>query len=346
MRSNQLSYPPAGHIIPAGNVIPTPRCRKTAPRYDEEQIIPRERNLFSVIPRGRKPPRNRLGVGRLKYNRCMTGSLGIRWLGTAGIELQSRGERLLVDPYLSRFPLHCALIGRHSSRRDVVLRHLHPAPTVLVTHAHFDHLLDVPTVCGEFGSTAYGSPNTGAILRAHGIPSAQVRCTAVGESLAAGPFDITVFPGRHGRVAGVLPFAGALPKRLNPPLRLSDYRMDSMFSFHIRTAEASILIWNDPGIKDIPAADVIFFCPLWGARSCADAAKAARASLIIPVHWDIFFSGLDRPLRPMLVPPGWRSMRFRRMDPRAFSAGVKRLVPGVSVRIPDPFELVTWRSTA
>jgi L-ascorbate metabolism protein UlaG (beta-lactamase superfamily) len=272
----------------------------------------------------------------------MTDGLSFRWLGTAGIELQSRGGRLLIDPYLSRFPLHCALFGRHPPRRDVVLRHVQSAQTVLVSHAHFDHLLDVPTVCGELGATAYGSPNTCAILRAHGIPSERVQDTAAGESFRVGRFDIRVFPGRHGRMAGVLPYAGPLPKRLKPPLRLSDYRMDSIFSFFIRTPEASILVWNHPETKDIPKADILFFCPLWGAGSCAGAAKAARASMIVPVHWDNFFSPLDRPPRPMLVPPGWRSPWFRRTDPESFAANLKRLLPDVSVRIPDPFDPVMF----
>jgi L-ascorbate metabolism protein UlaG (beta-lactamase superfamily) len=276
------------------------------------------------------------------YNPFMTDGLSFRWLGTAGIELQSHGGRLLIDPYLSRFPLHCALVGRHPSRRDVVLRHVQSAQTVLVSHAHFDHLLDVPTVCGELEATAYGSPNTCAILRAHGISSKRVQDIAAGDSFLIGRFDIRVFPGRHGRMAGVLPYAGPLPKRLKPPLRLSDYRMDSIFSFFIRTPEASILVWNHPETKDIPKADILFFCPLWGAGSCAEAAKAARASMIVPVHWDNFFSPLDRPLRPMLVPPGWRSPWFRRTDPESFAADVKRLLPDVSVRIPDPFTPVLF----
>ena len=116
--------------------------------------------------------------------------------------------------------------------------------------------------------------------------------------------------------------------------------MDSMFSFHIRTADASILVWNGPEDAEVPAADVLVFCPLWGGRSCADVARAARASMIVPVHWDNFFSPMDRPLRPMLVPPGWRSLWFRRTDPFSFAAHVNRLLADVSVRIPIPLETV------
>jgi L-ascorbate metabolism protein UlaG (beta-lactamase superfamily) len=270
----------------------------------------------------------------------MTGNLRFRWLGTAGIELECRGERLLIDPYLSRFPLRYVLFGRPEPRRDLVKRYLAPARTVLVSHAHYDHVMDVPTVCRDFGATAYGSPNTCAILEAHGIPSGQIQTVKKGDSIAAGPFDIRIFPGRHGRMAGRIPHTGPLPAKLIPPLRLSDYRMDDMFSFLVRAADASILVWNDPDEFGIPRADLLFFSPLWGARSCARTAKAAQASNVVPVHWDDFFSPLERPVRPMIVPPGWRSPWIRRMDPAGFALALNRLLPELKVLIPRIFTYV------
>ncbi len=272
----------------------------------------------------------------------MTDSLHFRWLGTAGIELECRGERILIDPYLSRVPLRYIFAGRPSSRRDLIKRYLAPAGTVLVSHAHFDHLLDVPTVCREFGSIAYGSVNTGAILRAHGIPSVQIRTVEAGDSFTAGPFEIRILPGRHGRMVGLLPYTGPLPMRLNPPLRLSEYRMDRMFSFQVQTADASILVWNGPEEDRIPRADMLFFCPLWGARVCAHISKAARSSTVVPVHWDDFFSPLERSARPLVAPPGWRSPWIRRMDPAAFAISLNRLLPEVKVVVPNilqPMEL-------
>ncbi len=265
----------------------------------------------------------------------MENRLHFRWLGTAGIELEFRGERILIDPYLSRFPIWNAILGRPKPKRDLILRYLSPARAVLVSHSHFDHLADVPDVCREFSATAYGSPNSSAILRAHDIPAEQVKTVTAGDSISIEPFHVTVFSGRHGRMAGLLPYKGKLPAYLKPPLRLSDYRMDSMFSFHLQTARASCLVWNSPDTRDIPRADILFFCPLWGVRSCAAVVAAAKVKVLVPVHWDDFFSPLDRLPRPLLVPPGWSSPWIRRMNPSAFARSVNRILPDVSVLIPD-----------
>jgi L-ascorbate metabolism protein UlaG (beta-lactamase superfamily) len=270
----------------------------------------------------------------------MTDGLRFRWLGTAGIELEFRDERILIDPYLSRFPMRYCLFGRPSPRQDPIKRHLLPARAVLVSHAHFDHLLDVPIICREFGTTAYGSPNTSAILRAHGIPEGRIRTIKAGDSFTEGSFEIGIFPGRHGRMAGLLPYTGPLPERLTPPLRLSDYRMDAMFSFLIQTNGASFLVWNGPAESGIPEADVLIFCPLWGDGECAQAARAAKAKVVVPIHWDDFFSPLDRPIRPLIVPPGWKSPWIRRMDPVSVAKSVKRLLPDVKVVIPIILETV------
>jgi L-ascorbate metabolism protein UlaG (beta-lactamase superfamily) len=272
----------------------------------------------------------------------MTDGLRFRWLGTAGIELESRGERILVDPYLSRVPMRYALFGRPAPRRDLVKRHLLPARAVLVSHAHFDHLMDVPNVCREFGAVAYGTANGCRILRAHGIPDRQIRTAASGESVVEGPFAVRFFPGLHGRMAGLLPYTGPLPTRLIPPLRLSDYRMDGMLSFHVQTDEGSILVWNNPAADGIPRSDVLFCCPLWGARTCAQLAEAAGVSLVVPVHWDDFFSPLERPIRPLIAPPGWKSPWIRHIDPVSFADSVRKLAAKIDLVVPDIFQYVEF----
>ncbi|MBN2083824.1 MAG: MBL fold metallo-hydrolase [Anaerolineales bacterium] len=276
----------------------------------------------------------------------MSDALHFRWLGTAGIELEYRGERILIDPYLSRFPIWNTILGRPVPNRDLVTRHLSPARAVLVSHAHFDHLADVPNICREFGAVAYGSANASAILRAHGLPAEQAKTVRVGDAFRVGPFDIRILPGRHGRMLGMLPFTGRLPARLQPPLRLSDYRMDEIFSFLVKAAGRSVLFWNGPESEDIPRADVLFYCPLWGVRECAAVAQAAKASAVIPVHWDDFFCPLDGAYRPLVVPPGWSSPWIRRMEPNVFARSVEKLLPGTRVFIPEILQSIALELAA
>ena len=78
----------------------------------------------------------------------------VTYLGTNGYQFEFKGHALLVDPYFSRVDLlSVALNSRiqpNASRINDGLRHLAPkADAILVTHGHFDHLLDVPADNGK-----------------------------------------------------------------------------------------------------------------------------------------------------------------------------------------------------
>src|SRR6184192_538538 len=75
----------------------------------------------------------------------------VTYRGTNGYEFEFKGHALLVDPYFSRVDvLNVALgprIQPNISRITDAMRHLAPkVDAILVTHGHYDHLLDVPVV--------------------------------------------------------------------------------------------------------------------------------------------------------------------------------------------------------
>ncbi|KNB53177.1 MBL fold metallo-hydrolase [Streptomyces caatingaensis] len=153
----------------------------------------------------------------------------LRWLGVAGWELSFSGHSILVDPYLSRQEYTGpggstidpdTLLAPDTGTVETVARdHLTGAPDlVLVTHGHWDHLLDVPqlldrpawrdatirTLCGE-------TPLH--LLRALGVGRRRLdRCITVtgGEYLRfpEGPtsrppaWTVQVFRSLHSRLPG------------------------------------------------------------------------------------------------------------------------------------------------
>jgi L-ascorbate metabolism protein UlaG (beta-lactamase superfamily) len=270
-------------------------------------------------------------------------SLTYRWLGVAGLEFSFQGFTLLIDPFFSRPGKAAVLVGqRIKANHELIARHVSHADAVLVTHPHYDHLLDVPEVMRRTGAPAYGSPNTSVLLGLHGIPQEKVTIIRVGDRFELGPFTIEVFPSHHTRIPFARWFNGPLPTHLHRkparlPLRLSDYRMDACYSFNIHVDGLVMQIGKHP-----TPAEVLFISPYSGDAPLEVTLHAVRPKWVVPIHWDDFMRPLSRPLRPMLMTPaqGLRSFGslIRRLDLKDFTCAVQQALPEAEVRIPEIFE--------
>jgi hypothetical protein len=79
------------------------------------------------------------------------GAVRITYLGVNGYQFEANGHPLLVDPYFTRAGLTAVALQQRiepdEARIAFGLQHIRPRPdAVLITHAHFDHLLDVPEI--------------------------------------------------------------------------------------------------------------------------------------------------------------------------------------------------------
>jgi L-ascorbate metabolism protein UlaG (beta-lactamase superfamily) len=270
----------------------------------------------------------------------VTDPVWFRWLGVAGIELQSGQHVLLVDPFLTRPPFHRLFFGRVEPDRDLLNAHVRQAEAVLVTHAHWDHLLDVAAIAESTGAVVVGSPNTREILVAQGISPRQVWQVDAGDHLAVGAFQVDVLAAPHGRTPLDWLINGRLPTHLRPPLRLRDYRMDRCFSFRIEVEGLRLLDCPGPAV----AADVLTIGTSVPRAALRRLLRQVRPRLTIPVHWDNLFRPLRQGLQPVLDPPAVRPAPFRRMDPHQFESVVARLAPDTRVLVPKLFERYDLRS--
>jgi L-ascorbate metabolism protein UlaG (beta-lactamase superfamily) len=256
-----------------------------------------------------------------------------RWLGVGGIELRAGNQVLLIDPYVTRFPLWRMAVGRVRPNRELIAEKIPRCDFVLVTHPHVDHLLDVPDVVRNTGAVALGSANTCRLLAVLGVPAAQIREIDVGDQLTLGNLRVDVLPAGHVKFWGWRPFSGPLPSGLRPPLRARDYRMDRCFGFLADAGGRRLL--HCPGTA-VPA-EVLTVKPLGTRARYESLLRTARPRIVIPVHWDDFCRPLSKPVRPILAPSGQAVPPLRRIDLARFKDVVEQIVPGTLVLIPEMF---------
>lgn len=266
-------------------------------------------------------------------------SLEIRWLGVAGIELRANEQILVIDPFVTRPPLRRMWWGRVRSDSVLATTTVPQGDFVLVTHAHWDHVMDVPAVIEQTRAIAYGSPNTCQLLAILGVPVEHLHEIKVGDQLTLGTFQVAIFPAEHGLVLG-RPFAtGSLTPNLRPPLRMRDYRMDTCFSFLIEVDGLRFLDWSSEQSHSAPLADVLSVKPHREQAYYEILLGVVQPRVVIPIHWDDFMRPLSQRLRPMLKPPRLAFPPFTRVDLTAFRLLIKRIAPQTQVFIPEIFHL-------
>ncbi len=257
-------------------------------------------------------------------------SLTLRWLGVAGIEIQAGEQVLAIDPFFTR-PTLLEMFQPVTSNGDLVAEKLPHCNAVLVTHAHYDHLLDVHQVQLGTGAVGYGSANACQLLRLHGVAENQVKQVQVGDILHLGAFHVEVIQGQHSTLPLGRVFSGNLRPGLHPPLRVQDYRMDICLGYLITVMGMRVLVCA----AEPHPADILFIVAQETRRYYLKLFKETQPQTVIPIHWDNFTRPLQKPLQRFTRPgrlPLWQLAMLARQT-----------IPGVNVIIPEIFRKYTIR---
>ncbi len=232
------------------------------------------------------------------------------WLGTAGVFVTDGVDALLIDPYVSRAGLlHVtlgeklmsdpALVGKWSEGLQI------PRGTpVLVSHSHFDHLLDAPHFVQSLGGRLIGSASTKAVGLAEGLIPTQVEAVAPGDAFEVGAFKVRVLPSCHAPIAfGVQIYPGDIVEPVDLPGSASTYKSGDNFSFVVEHPKGRIIHHASPctvkgALHDVQAEVVLL--GITGRSSTDDVLRdvvdAVGAKAIVPIHFDNFFAPLNQPM--------------------------------------------------
>lgn len=246
----------------------------------------------------------------------------VTWLGTAGLVFQLGDAILAVDPFLTRPNLGQLLIAELHPDRDLVKSFLPRCSHILVSHAHHDHLMDVPVVVAQTGADVFGPPNACTLLEAMNVDPGRIHPIGAGEKIQLGEFEIEVLPGYHSWLP--LPIFGKLPHRLHHPPRFREYRMDTALAFLIQVRGVRFAVAPAVPVK----ADILFAYP-YAVQLLWKNLQYLPPETVIPIHWDNFF----RPVSPH----GFRTGRLERLNLRRFARLASRYAPSSRVKVIQPF---------
>jgi len=230
------------------------------------------------------------------------GIVRVTYLGVNGFQFEASGHALLVDPYFTRAGLTAVALQQriqpNEARIAFGLQHIRPhVDAVLVTHAHFDHLLDVPEIMRRTNARLVAGVTAANLTISCGVDHNHCLVVQPGSMRVIGPWRIRALPATHDRILGWLPFGGTKTQPGSCPTKASDWPLGEPMAFLIEANGKRIYIDSGGTSEVLPPAQIapvdlaILGVALPDSRKRFRAAVARlRPKYVLPSHQDDFFA--------------------------------------------------------
>jgi L-ascorbate metabolism protein UlaG (beta-lactamase superfamily) len=284
----------------------------------------------------------------------------LRWLGTAGWEISDGTTVILIDPYISR------IFGPQPPGRTPYARppgdtaplygwddvavpdvaaidsHIQRADFILVTHTHYDHVLDVPHLAFKTHATVIGTESTENVLRAYHVPEEQLISVRGGEDYA---FSVKVIPSLHSPLDHKHYFSAEMaPGGMKAPLTLRQMHPEGgTLAYLIRFHGHQILAFGGMNYieREIEGLqpDVVLVGDAGSRNEIYDySGRLMRdlhfPALVLPTHWDNFTAPYGASQRPSIEAL------------QSFVQEIKLASPKTKVIVPKYFEAIPLGTAA
>ncbi|WP_382326886.1 MBL fold metallo-hydrolase [Hydrogenophaga sp. UC242_50] len=192
------------------------------------------------------------------------GRIELTHYGSAAWKITDGKHTVLLDPYFTRLrysgnrfgmlPANAAPGDERPaysfdeivpSDAETIDRHIHEATHILLSHAHFNHCMDMPHIAKKTGAHVVGSYSATNIARAYGVAEPQLVPVRGGEDYDFGELSIRVIPSLHSALCDKCYFdAGIVPEGLQGPLPLKAFSEGGTFGYLVRFRHHEILMFG------------------------------------------------------------------------------------------------------
>lgn len=253
----------------------------------------------------------------------------LKYLGAAGWEIGDGKTVILLDPYVSRINGPAPPSGgsghvvagdnRHKfdwndvapSDKAAIDAHISHAQFILVTHTHYDHVLDVPQIALKTAATVIGTESTENVMRAYNVPEEHLITVRGGEDYEFGTFSLKVIPSLHSPLDGKHYFSSeTAPRNLKAPLTLQQMHPEGgTLIYLIRLDGHQILAFGGNNYIERELVglepDVVLVGAGGSRKDIYDySGRLMRVlhdpPLVLPTHWDNFLVPYETSQQPAL----------------------------------------------
>jgi L-ascorbate metabolism protein UlaG (beta-lactamase superfamily) len=256
------------------------------------------------------------------------GSVVLKWLGTAGWEIQIGQTVILIDPFLTRKEAN--LGAEWKTDEEAVLNVIKRADYIFAGHSHADHIADIPFIAKRFGSKVIGSRTTTNIAQTGGVDKSQLVAISSGEKLDFKEFSVQVIESEHGtlvrRGRKVKPKFEEIARPWSGPILGSSFVQGGCYLYYFTVGKQRILHQSTGGfIEDKIAGlrtDVALLYPM-GRDELAEMLKPLQPKTVFVHHFDRQYLAFADGMPDQVM---GRTRRFAR-DVAAIDKNIKVVIP-------------------